>query len=873
MAAIRDPERMRRLLDLLGQALDRPAAERAAFVAAMPETDTEIRAGLARMLELDTDSPALAQVEGGAAALVTPAPDEEEERKAGEHIGDWVLERPLGRGGMGTVWLARKDGDASLPPVAIKMPTTGGAGRGAAERLAREGAILAALNHPNIARLVEAGASGDGQPFLALEYVAGQSLPAWCDARNVGIRERLALFVKVLDAVAYAHAALVLHRDLKPGNVLVTQTGEVKLLDFGIAKLMDDTGAAGSTQLTRLAGRALTPDYASPEQVAGIPLTVASDVYSLGVMLFELLTGGRPYRLRRGSAAELEEAILTADTARPSAAVTATFAHNARETPARLKRAIAGDLDTIILKALKKSPAERYPSALALKDDIERYLGGRPVLARADSAGYRTRKFILRHKLAVGAGAAVLASLVIGLAAALWQAGVAREQSRLAEAQRERAEQRFDDVRAMANSLITEVAESIQYLPGATQARERITAKAVEFLDKLAADPRRDDALARELAGGYQRVAEALNGALYANQGDAQGANRNYDKALSLLQPLASRVGATAADRAAYAGAALSHGVNLLEQGRVDEALAHTRRGLELRLALLAESPDDIERSRDVGTAETYLANVLAEKGDLAGALAANESVRARFRAMVERDPRSARNRWGLICGYSNTGSILAELRRDGEARERLLRAVTLNLELQVDRPDHYSVLQGFGAYHHILAEIAIRGRDWASATAHLEESLRRRRDLAARDANDVEAAINLARTQATLGLVRAEQGRREGLALIDGARASLAGLSSKRPDSRRVETARIEILAIAARARLALREPREACARIAEATTSISALQARHPSLASLSRLELPDCPSRRPEKGADPFPGLAPLSRLRESASLPSQ
>ena len=790
MAAILDPARMRRLLDLLGQALERPAADRAAFVAQLPEADAEIRAGLARMLELDTDSPAVVQVEGGAAALVSPAP-EEEDRKAGERVGDWVLERPLGRGGMGTVWLARKEGDASLPPAAIKMPTTA-TGRGAVDRLAREGAILASLNHPGIARLLEVGATAEGLPFLALEFVDGQPLPAWCDAKGLALRERLAVFAKVLDAVAYAHAALVLHRDLKPANILVTATGEVKLLDFGIAKLLDEGGQAGSTQLTRLAGRALTPDYASPEQVAGVPLTVASDVYSLGVVLFELLTGSRPYRLKRGTVAELEEAILGADTGRPSAAVTQHFAQRTHETPARLRRALSGDLDTIVLKALKKSPAERYPTVAALRDDIGRFLDGRPVLARPDSFGYRARKFVGRNRLAVGAAAAVLLSLVGGLAAALWQAEVAREHARMAESERARAERRFDDIRAVANALVKEVVETVQFLPGATEARVRLTGRAVDFLDRLAADPRRDDALTREIASGYQRVAEALNGAQFAHQGDAEGANRHYGKAIALLASLASRAGAAAEDRAAHAGALLSHGVNLLEQGRIVEAHDHVTRGLAARRALLAESPGDMERSRDVGTAETYLANVLVEKGDLAGALAVNESMLARFREMVARDAKSPRNRWGLICGYANTGSVLKSLGRHDEARQRLLRAISLSRELEADRPDHYSVLQGYGAYHHLLGEMAAQARDRREAERHLREALRYREGLAARDAADAEAAVNLARTQAALSRVLGVtvEGRRLREAAISG----LDALAARRPGNRRVAAARAEV-------------------------------------------------------------------------------
>ncbi|MBL0141438.1 MAG: serine/threonine protein kinase [Betaproteobacteria bacterium] len=441
MSADRTPERYRRLLAKLDEALDIPAPGREAWLETLPPEDADLRDELARLLERGADARALDQVEAGAGALAAAPDDDDGGHAPGDDIGGFVLERALGRGGMGTVWLARKAGDASLPPVALKMPALAASGRGAAERLAREGAILAALNHPGIARLLEAGTTSAGVPFLALEFVDGESLPAWCDARALGLRARLALFQRVLEAVAYAHGALVLHRDLKPANILVTATGEVKLLDFGIAKLMDDAGSADSTQLTRVAGRALTPDYASPEQVSGATLTVASDVYSLGITLFQLLTGGRPYRLRRGSAAELEEAILSAETVRPSAALEASFAGRLHESPARLRRALAGDLDTIVLKCLKKRPEERYATAAALREDIARYLDGRPVLARPDSAAYRARKFLARNWLAASAAAAVVASLAVGLAVALWQAGEAREQSRVALAEAHRAEE------------------------------------------------------------------------------------------------------------------------------------------------------------------------------------------------------------------------------------------------------------------------------------------------------------------------------------------------------------------------------------------------------------------------------------------------
>ncbi|MBL8523700.1 MAG: serine/threonine protein kinase, partial [Betaproteobacteria bacterium] len=416
-----------------------------AWLETLSGDDAALRDELKRLLAHRDDGSASdvrRQIDDGAVAMAARLGidgSEEEPLSAGQRVGEWILDRPLGAGGMGMVWLAKKAGDALLPPVAIKLAATAGNARAAAERLQREGAILAALNHPGIARLIEVGVTDDGAPFLALEYIAGVPLPAHCDQHRLTPEARLSLFVKVLDAVAYAHSTLVLHRDLKPANVLVTEGGEVKLLDFGIAKLIDGSGSAHATQLTRVAGRAMTPDYASPEQIAGTPLTVASDIYSLGVMLFELLTGERPYRLKRGSVAELEEAILSADTSRPSTVVNGEFAARNHDTVSRLRKKLAGDLDTIVLKCLKKTPAERYAGVAALKDDIERFLDGRPVLAVADSAAYRMARFVRRNWLGVSAAAAVVLALVAGMGVALWQARQANEHARIAEQEAARA--------------------------------------------------------------------------------------------------------------------------------------------------------------------------------------------------------------------------------------------------------------------------------------------------------------------------------------------------------------------------------------------------------------------------------------------------
>ncbi len=340
---------------------------------------------------------------------------------AGSEIGIYRLLREIGEGGMGTVWLAeRRDGMVNRP-VALKLPRGSFRGADLGERMAREREILASLDHPHIARLYDAGLATDGKPFLALEYVEGRTIDEFCENQALDTASRLRLFLQVASAVAHAHGKLVVHRDLKPSNILVTEEGEVRLLDFGIAKMLEE-GVARETQLTERSGRALTPDYASPEQILGEPIGVASDVYSLGVVLFELLTERRPYKLERGTRRELEDAILETESPKPS---------EVAKDPA-IRKALRGDVDTIVLRALEKEKDKRYPTVNALAEDIERHLDGRPVLARPDTGWYRAAKFARRNRLAVGAAAAVLLAILVGAGLALWQARVAVAEQRRA---------------------------------------------------------------------------------------------------------------------------------------------------------------------------------------------------------------------------------------------------------------------------------------------------------------------------------------------------------------------------------------------------------------------------------------------------------
>ena len=371
------------------------------------------------------DAPPSLELGGSAASAVGAA-------QCGDQIGPYRLVRVLGHGGMGAVWLAERIDGLINRPVALKLPHRIASLAGVAERMAREREILATLDHRNIARLFDAGVTDDGQPYLALEYVAGRPIDRYCLDTGAGsaatLEQRLRLFIQVANAVAYAHGMLVVHRDLKPANILVTANGDVCLLDFGIAKMLEQ-GITRRTQLTEFAGHAMTPSYASPEQILGQSLTVASDVYSLGVILFELLTGERPYRPKRDSRGALEDAILQHEPPRPSDVA-----------PAETRRQLRGDLDTIVLKALKKQTRDRYATANAFADDIARYLDDRPVIARPDSASYRLRKFVRRNKLTVAATSAVCIAVLAGTGIAVWQAREATRQRDLALQQQRRAE-------------------------------------------------------------------------------------------------------------------------------------------------------------------------------------------------------------------------------------------------------------------------------------------------------------------------------------------------------------------------------------------------------------------------------------------------
>ena len=448
------PADLSRLSTLLDEALDLPVSEREAWLAALDGEAATLAPTLRNLLARSASRNTADLLQRGPSFTVIGGDAAGPAFAVGHTVGPYRLLRELGRGGMGEVWLAERSDGQLKRQVALKLPMPGLRRSMLVERFARERDILGGLVHPHIARLYDAGIAADGQPYMALEVVEGTSLGAYCDQHRLGTVQRLALAMQVLDAVQYAHTRLVIHRDLKPANIFVTDDGQVRLLDFGVAKLLAAEDGVERTQLTQLAGQAFTPDYASPEQVRGDTLGTASDVYSLGVVLYELLCGRRPYKLKLSSAAQLEQAILEAEPQPPSSCVDAEAATARSTTAPKLRRELHGELDTIVLKALKKKPEERYGTAAALAEDLRRYREGEPVLARPDSFAYRAGKFIRRNKLAAGSVTAVVLAIGGGLGGALWQYRQAIEQARIAreEARTAAAVQGFMEDIFTANS-------------------------------------------------------------------------------------------------------------------------------------------------------------------------------------------------------------------------------------------------------------------------------------------------------------------------------------------------------------------------------------------------------------------------------------
>jgi non-specific serine/threonine protein kinase/serine/threonine-protein kinase len=583
-------ERWARVKELFDAAVDLDASQRAAFLEKECGDDEALRHEVESLLKSDEQTGGF--IEQPAFAIPGDLfPDDTEEPLAGRQFGAYEVIREIGRGGLGAVYLAARSDDEYRKQVAIKVIRRGLDTDDIIRRFRTERQILAQLDHPNIARLIDGGTTDDGLPYFVMDYVDGQTINAYCDAKALSTPERLGLFRKACAAVTYAHQNLVIHRDLKPSNILVTQEGEPKLLDFGIAKLLS-SGDELFTETTPTL-RVMTPEYASPEQIKGEKIATTSDVYSLGVLLYELLTGRRPYRLKTRAPEEIARAITEQEPERPSTAITRDDGNSKSET--RNPKSLRGDLDNIVLMAMRKEPARRYSSVGQFSEDIRRHLEALPVIARKDTWRYRSEKFIKRNRVGVAAATLLVLSLLAGIVATAWQAQRATDQARIAAQQRDRAERRFSDVRRLSNALLFEIAPKIERLEGATEARQALLTQSLKYLDSLAQESSKDWALQSELAAAYEKVGDLQGNPTNPNLMVLTDALASYEKANAMRRKLLEKNTKDTEQRRLLANNYRVLGDLRWQTNEPTESLKNSETALRLYTELLAEQPGSTE--------------------------------------------------------------------------------------------------------------------------------------------------------------------------------------------------------------------------------------------------------------------------------------
>jgi eukaryotic-like serine/threonine-protein kinase len=663
-----------------------------------------------------------------------------------ERAGPWRILRELGRGGMGVVYLVERDDGEYRQTAALKLVRDERSGKTLDALFRHERQILAQLDHPNIARLLDGGTTSDGQPYYVMEYVEGQALSQWRKERDPSVEEILALFLKIAEAVSHAHRRLIIHRDLKPGNVLITPEGQPKLLDFGVARMLD---ASPRREVTITGWPLLTPVYASPEQVRGEPLTTATDVYSLGVILYEMLAGRLPFGAERQTLFQTWMAVCEATPAAPSAVAPSLHA-------ARL-----GDLDAIVLMAMRKEPEARYLSVEALHADIVAYLAGRPVIARQSSALYRLRRFVARRKWAVAASVAAVV-LAAGSFAAVWSA-------------QRRAEMRFQQLRRFARSVVFELHDSIETLPGSTAARKLLVERSLEYLRTLENSSSNDPSLQWEIAEAYKRIGDAQGNTSQANLGDSAGALESYGHARKLIQRLLERDPGNSQAITTLVGTDRTAADILENRGRRAEAQGMRREAIEL-LGRMAERNPTLQSRKTLALAQWSLASNLLQSQDWDAAAKAFEQTLALYEALGKEQPGDPNAQRNIALSHKRLAAIQLQRQRLADAlphfaaAERIdrarLAAAPLNAESRMDL--------SFDLSDKGLA-LTSADRD-PEALAAYREALALRRAVVASDLNDYRARASLGRS---LDLIARQYGKmNEHREAIAAAREAVATLS-----------------------------------------------------------------------------------------------
>jgi non-specific serine/threonine protein kinase/serine/threonine-protein kinase len=804
----------RRVCEIFEVAAELDAGARAAYLDDTCRDDPRIRREVESLLE---------SLDGTRTAGLLPPlfrVDDALTLAVGQQIGPYTVRREIGEGGMGVVYDAVREDVGKT--VALKLARHGRlASPEHLRRFLLERRVLARLEHANIARLLDAGVTESGLPYLVMEYVEGESIDRYCDARRLTVDERLVLFRSVCDAVHYAHRHLIVHRDLKPSNILVTNDGLVKLLDFGIAKLLEESGARES-RLTQTGLVFLTPEYASPEQVMLEPVTTASDVYALGVLLFELLTGHTPYRLASRTPAELLHAVCVQEPEQSSRVVTRTehvlcsdgsTAHltpehvsSARGTqPSRLGRRLAGDLDTIVAKALRKEPERRYHSVQELRDDIDRHLAGLPVRARGDSLWYRSRKFVRRYRTPIAAVVLLVITLAAGAMATATQA-------RRAEAERAVAEQRFRDVRSLAGALLSDVHDAISDVPGALPVRATLVQRALDHLDRLYRQAGDDPSLLREIAAAYVKLGLVEGDPTGASRGNLVSARESFGKALSIAQAL---VAASPNDLEARRTLALAHEKMADAEawaGRVEDGVTHALQALEQWQHLASAQPASASARRALAVSHIKLGDILGNPNlpNLSNAVGAGVQYRSALSLLRALPPDSlkgwiARRQLALV--HERLGTMLELDGRHADAIAEFERTLAIRVGLVLERSTSVNALRDLAVTHQILCEAQLARGDGDAALARCRKGLELYETLRSTEPGNVQSLHDLALAHQSMHKVLAARGElTDALAQLDRSATLIRQLLQSHSDNipARRDLARGLLHASAVHARLA---------------------------------------------------------------------
>jgi eukaryotic-like serine/threonine-protein kinase len=737
-------ERWGEIKSVLAGVLETDPNDRTATLDRLCRDDAELRREVEALLAYEEKAEVLLNtvVAPGASLRTDPGPP--------QTIGQYRVLRELGHGGMGVVYLGERADGQYRKQVAIKLITAGRSDARLERRFRRERQILAQLEHNGIARLLDGGTTPEGQPYFVMEYVEGLALAEYCDREKLGITARLRLFLEVCDAVAYAHQQLIVHRDLKPGNILVTKDGAPKLLDFGLGQVLNPE--AGDEEATLTGAPMMTPAYASPEQVRGEPYTVSSDVYSLGVILYELLSGRRPYKVPTGSFLELARVIVEQEPMPLSQAGAQSLPEVAGKrclTPAQLRRQLAGDLERIAVKALAKDARIRYRDVREFAGDLRRYLEGQPVLARPATLRYRAAKLIQRHKVAVPA-VALAAVLIVGFAATTWW-------------EARQAQRRFQEVRGLAHSVMFELHDAIANLPGSTAARELLIRRALEYLQNLSREAGHNVDLQREVALGYERVAMVQGFLSESNLGRVGTALDSIQKSEEILARL--RAG-NPRDRSLlhdYERVLNELAAAYGSSGNFGRAEATARKSVAAAEADVQAAPGDAFAIGNLSAAYAVLADKYTDQQLYAQAIPLREKTEELARKVVDLKPGDVETARNLAVAEKRLGALYGVTGRLQDCRQEYERAREIDEKRAAGNPSDMHTKLDLSYDYSDLGWVAGKLGRLDDALASHRQALALREEAAKADPNDMRAVMAMASSTDRIGKVLHEKGDLEG--------------------------------------------------------------------------------------------------------------